>query len=447
MKISRSPAALAAVGTLFISLAAPARASAAPSDAADDAEEAAPPAAAAPATDEPAKVAPSATPAQQSEEPKTDAPYVGFAPPPAPLQFENANASIRFGLLAQPQFEMVGAQDADSTTKNLFLRRIRFMVGGTLFKSFEYFFDTDYPDLFKSDPGNQSGGTGKNAPGMNVQDAFVTFKPLENLLKVDAGYMLPPLSHNGVQGAATLFGSDYFVNTFRRNISSNIDPFGSSGQSPVGRDAGVQLRGLVLNDHVEYRVGVFQGTRQGPLPANGGANAVVGGNNFFRMAARVQVNILDAEPGFFYQGTYLGAKNILSVGAFYDFEDHYKYAGADAFLELPAGPGTVNAQVNYVQWDGGSFIGNDKLPKAKAFMAQAGYLINPIMLSPILSAEKLTAANPTIVSPSETRYGGGVAFWPYGHNVNLKAFFTKVHRDPALHDFNQINVQWQLYFY
>ncbi|MEO8900303.1 MAG: hypothetical protein ABI488_01765 [Polyangiaceae bacterium] len=54
---------------------------------------------------------------------------------------------------------------------------------------------------------------------MNVQDAFVTFKPAANLIKVDAGFMLPPLSHNGVQGAATLYGGDYFVNTFRRNIS------------------------------------------------------------------------------------------------------------------------------------------------------------------------------------------------------------------------------------
>ncbi len=378
--------------------------------------------------------------------PVPPAPYVGFAPSPAPLRIENGNASLQLGLLAQPQFEMAGAPDADSTTKNLFLRRIRFMLGGTLFKDLEYFFDTDYPDLFKVDPANQSGGTGKNAPGLNVQDAFVTFRPVGNLIKADAGFMLPPLSHNAVQGAGTLYSSDYFVNSFRRNVLSNLDPFGSSGQSPAGRDLGVQLRGLVLGDHLEYRAGLFQGVRVGPLPAMGmGTAGVVGGNNFFRVAARLQVNVLDAEPGYFYQGTYLGTKKILSFGGFYDFEDQYKFRGVDAIIDLPAGPGIITAQANFVQWDGGNFIMT--LPEATALMAEAGYLVRAIMLSPIARVERLSFSRPTAASPSEDRYGGGLAFWPYGHNSNLKAFFARVHRDPAPHDFNQINVQWQLFFY
>ena len=44
--------------------------------------------------------------------------------------------------------------------------------------------------------------------------------------------------------------------------------------------------------------------------------AVVGGVNPFRLAARLQINLLDGEPGFFYQGTYLGAKRIFSIGGF-----------------------------------------------------------------------------------------------------------------------------------
>jgi hypothetical protein len=425
MKLRRGAPALAAVALLFLNLRASAQTSA-------------------PSSDEPKEAAPPATAGPLA----TAAPYVGFAPPPDPLRIENssASASIQFGFLAQPQFEMVGAPDADLTTKNLFLRRIRFMVGGRVLKNFDYFFDTDYPDLFKVDPANQSGGTGKNAPGLNVQDAFVTFKPAGNLFKADTGFMLPPLSHNGVQGAGTLYGPDYFVNTFRRNVLSNIDPFGSSGQSPAGRDLGVQVRGLVLEDHLEYRVGIFQGERVGPLPAMGtGTAGVVGGNNFFRVATRVQVNVLDAESGFFYQGTYLGTKKILSFGAFYDFEDQYKYKGVDAIVDLPAGPGIVTAQADFVQWDGGNFL--QTLPKSTALMAEAGYLIRPIMLSPIGRVERLSVAQPTAVSPNEDRYGGGVAFWPYGHTSNIKAFYAHVHRDPAPHDFSQLNVQWQLYFY
>ncbi len=47
---------------------------------------------------------------------------------------------------------MAGAPDANLTTKNLFLRRFRFMVGGTIFKSLEFFFQMDWPNLFKLDP-------------------------------------------------------------------------------------------------------------------------------------------------------------------------------------------------------------------------------------------------------------------------------------------------------
>ena len=394
------------------------------------------------ATTVPSPPAPSSEPANRD----ASKPYVGFVPPPNPLRLENSSASVQIGLLAQPQFEMVGAPDAESTSKNLFLRRIRLMVGGTLFNYFEYFFDTDYPDLFKVDSADQTAGTGKNSPGLNVQDAFVTFKPIHDYIKLDAGFMLPPLSHNAVQGAGTLYGWDYFINTFRRNVLSNVDPFGSSGQSPVGRDLGVQLRGLVLGDHLEYRLGMFQGVRVGPLPAMGmGTSGVAEANNFFRVAARLQVNILDAEPGFFYQGTYLGQKKILSLGGFYDFQDDYKSWGADVILDLPAGPGIVTAQANLVRWDGGNFIST--LPKATAIMGEAGYLIQPIMLSPIARVEYLDADQPTATAPSEGRYGGGLAFWPFGHNSNLKAFFTHVHRDPAPHDYNQINVQWQLFFY
>jgi hypothetical protein len=411
----------------------------------------------------PAAPSKDATPPAASKEPSA-VPYVGFAPPAAPLRIESPSASIQFGLLAQPQLEVAGAPDAEKTSKNLFLHRIRFIVGGTLFSSFEYFFDIDYPDLFKLDTFNTAGGTGKNAPGLNVQDAFVTAKPAANLLKIDAGFMLPPYSHNALQGAGTLYGPDYFVNSHRRNVISNIDPFGSTGQSPQGRDAGVQVRGLLLDDHIEYRAGLFQGLRVGPEPQTMSQQAQVGALNVFRVAARLQINLLDAETGYFYQGTYLGTKKIASVGGFYDFQDTYKSFGADAFLDLPAGPGIVTAQANYVGWDGGAPNGDvgaavtklQALPKSTAMMFEAGYLIRAIMLSPTVRVERLTVDQPTAVNPSEDRFGGGLSFWPYGHNSNIKAFFARVHRDPCgtkegcvsgTHDFNQINLQWQVYFY
>jgi hypothetical protein len=369
---------------------------------------------------------------------------VGFATPVTSPRFENSTMSLKLGLIAQPQLEIAGAPDAEKTTKNLYLRRAGLLVSGTVLDSVDYFFSVDYPNLFKVDPTNQTGGTGKNAPGLNVQDVIVTYKPIGSLLKVDAGFMLPALSHNALQGAGTLYSWDYFVNSFRRNVLSSLDPFSSNGQSPAGRDGGVQLRGLVLDDHLEYRVGLFQGLRVGPLPAAQDTEAEVGGVNFFRVAARLQVNVLDAEPGFFYQGTYLGTKRILSFGAFYDFQDEYKALGGDVILDLPAGPGVLTAQANVIVWDGGNFI--QALAKHTAIMAEAGYLFRPLMLSPIVRFERLISDELTAALPSEDRYGGGLAFWPFGHNSNIKGFFTRVHRVPAPEDFNQVNVQWQLFF-
>jgi hypothetical protein len=400
--------------------------------------------------------APAPVEVEAASEPPATNPYVPFAPPPGPMRVEVPGASIQFGILAQPQFEVAGAPDADKTTKNIFLRRLRFMVGGTLFKTIEFFVQTDWPNLFKLDPSDTM-VFDKNGPGLNIQDAYVTYKPVGELIKVDAGFMLPPVSHNSLESAAKLYGPDYFVNSFRRNVTGIADPFTSSGQSPVGRDAGVQLRVLALNGHIDFRGGAFQGHRVGAVPQSTMTPAVVGGLNAPRATLRLQINLLDAEPGFFYQGTYLGAKKVISIGGFYDFQDKYKYFGGNVFVDLPVGPGILTAQFDGVHWDGGTFL---TLGKATVYMGELGYLIGPIMLSPIARIERLVTPlvpmdpsmpNSALIAdpsnPSEDRYGGGLAFWPYGHNSNLKAFFTRVHRDPGRHDFNVITVQWQVYVY
>jgi hypothetical protein len=370
---------------------------------------------------------------------------VGFAPPPSAARIDSPNASIQFGVLLQPQFELAGSPDATRTSKNLFLRRARFIVGGTLFKSLEYFFQVDYPNLFKFDPSDTM-AFDKNAPGLNIQDAFVTYKPLGELIKLDAGFMLPPLSHNSLESAAKLYGPDYFVNTFRRYVTNNTDPFRASGQSPVGRDAGVQARFLFLNGHFDLRAGLFMGRRTAPTPADAMNPAVVAGTNFFRTSARLQINLLDAEPGFFYQGTYLGARKILSLGAFYEFQNEYKYYGADLIADVPFGPGIFTAQANFGQWDGGTWL---QLTKSRVYMVEAGYVIGPLMLSPIVHFERLTAFTPAPDAsiPSEDRLGGGLVFWPYGHNSNLKFFYTRVRRTPSDHAFDVVNLQWQVYYF
>jgi hypothetical protein len=356
-------------------------------------------------------------------------------PAPAPLKLDSENVKLKLGLLLQPQYEMAGNASLNGVSHNLFVRRIRLLAGATLFDRFEIFFDTDYPDLFKAAP-----DTGfKNTPGMNVQDAFGTFKAVGDALKIDMGYMLPPSTHNADQGAGTLYSWDYFNNSFR-----NSNSFNSSGP-PVGRDAGVQLRGLVLDGHLEYRAGLFQGRRNAPI-----MDGNVGARNFFRFAARVQGNLLDPETGFFYAGTYLGTKKVLSLGATVDVQNDYIHWGGDVFLDLPLGPGVATAQVNVAHYDGDDFLvpgGATTAPLAKqtSVMAEAGYLIDAIDLSPIVRFERQWIS-PT--SSHETRVAAGLAFWPYSHGFNVKAFYQRIIPDAeGQHGYNQINLQTQVYVF
>ncbi len=362
-----------------------------------------------------------------------------LVPPSAsPLRIDGPNGtSIRIGLLLQPQLQAVNNATLSGYSKNLYLRRTRILLGGTLLSNIEFFVDTDYPNLFL----DNNAGTAtapdfvKNTPGMNVQDAFVTFKALGDMLKVDAGYMLPPMAHNALQGAGTLYSFDYFSYTFQ-HLGAGI--FGNSGNS-VGRDAGVQLRGLLVDGHIEYRLGLFQGRRDNETTSD------VAAHNFFRVTGRLQINLFDAEPGFFYAGTYLGAKKIVSIGGSYDFQDSYKYFAVDGIVDMPLGPGVVTGQVNLAHWDGGTFI--PTLTKQTALMGEAGYSIAEVRLNPILRVEQLWPTG----GANQTRIGGGVAFWPYGHNSNVKAFYAHVTTDgtggAASGSFNQFNLQWQVYFF
>jgi len=372
--------------------------------------------------------------------PPAPAPAAGLkpiAPTAPPFKIETPAGAVRLGILMQPQYEAAGDVTRNGLQSNLYLRRIRLLVGGTLFGVIDYFIETDSPNTLKA----VAGGTAmaptylKTTNAMVIQDAFATVKPMGDLIKVDAGFMLPPMAHNAIQGATTLYGWDYYAYTFQHSVGANANAFGTAA-GPVGRDLGVQLRGLVMDGHIEYRAGLFQGIR------NAQTASEQGGRNFFRAMARVQINLLDPEPGFFYSGTYFGAKRILSVGGSYDFQDKYKYFAFDAFADMPAGPGVATAQVNFGHWDGGTYI--PTLIKQNAIMGEAGYNLAGLKVSPIVRYEHLSGSTGV---PTQARYAGGLAYWPYGHNSNLKVFYTRLQQTGALHGANQINAQWQIFFF
>jgi hypothetical protein len=163
----------------------------------------------------------------------------------------------------------------------------------------------------------------------------------------------------------------------------------------------------------------------------------------FRTTGRVQINVFEPETGFFYAGSYLGSKTLLSIGGAFDFQDDYKYFAGDVTADLPVGGNVATAQVNVAHWDGGDFLPG--LINQTAIMAEAGFHISAAQLAPIVRFERLMFGDEE--AGEQTRLGLGLAYFPSGHNLNIKAFYTNLTVEDADHAAHQFNLQGQLYVF
>jgi hypothetical protein len=329
----------------------------------------------------------------------------------------NDNINIKFGLLLQGWAD----EQQDATTRgyaqNLFLRRIRFLVGGQITPNISFFYETDNPNDGKA-PKNL--GT-----GFITQDAFLEWKPTgSNAFIVDGGLFLPPLCRNCLVSAATILPLDYNSWSFVESAAT---------QSVVGRDTGFQVKGYVVNGgHLEYRAAIFQGLR------------VAGSRNAFRTSGRVQYNVFDTEAGYVYPGVYLGNKHILALGLGTDRQSGYKAYTTDAFLSQPFGKNALNADVTLYRFDGGTFL--TAIPRQSDMSAEAGYYFAGVKLQPFARYEKQHFSTASLHKNNNHREAVGLTYFPYGANFNVKGQFARV--DPRVgNKTNEYTVQMQFFYY
>jgi hypothetical protein len=136
-------------------------------------------------------------------------------------------SSLKLGALTQVQAEWLDDADRSGTAQNLFVRRIRVLLGGKLGERVSFFLDTDSPNLGK---GGADGR--KNEATLYIQDLVVTYEA-SPAVKVEGGMLLLPLAYKTGQSAATLLAVDYGPHSF---VAS------SPTQCRVGRDHGLQGR-------------------------------------------------------------------------------------------------------------------------------------------------------------------------------------------------------------
>jgi len=329
--------------------------------------------------------------------------------PPAIAQWQitspDGNSSVKFGYLFQgrAEWEHFGSDASDTTSQNLYLRRLRLLVGGKINDHLTFFAETDAPNLGK---GAASTAGTKDYPDMFLQDAMATWTAQDALL-LDVGLLLTPGAYNHIQSAATLLALDYSPYTFVEGTPLN---------EKIGRDVGVQARGVLFQKHIEYRAALLQGLR--------GSYA----QNSFRMAGHLAFTPFEAANTLFYNGTSVGKKKALSVGVGGDAQRDYRNIFADLFVDYPFnGAQAVTLQGELSQYDGGDFLGA-ALYKQKIYMVEAGLTFIPQKLTPFVQVAG-KAFDDEAQGKDERSLQIGLAYWLDGHKSNVKAGYTRLKKD------------------
>ncbi|PYQ00289.1 MAG: hypothetical protein DMF83_28435, partial [Acidobacteria bacterium] len=79
--------------------------------------------------------------------------------------------NVKFGMLVQAQADWTQDAATSGYQENLFIRRVRFLVGGQVAPKVTFFFETDNPNL-----GKTVSGTKNISTGFTVQDAYLEWK-------------------------------------------------------------------------------------------------------------------------------------------------------------------------------------------------------------------------------------------------------------------------------
>jgi hypothetical protein len=337
------------------------------------------------------------------------------APAAAQLQWSSKDGSQSFkvGLLGQMQAEEADVAGSDDTSKNLSFRRLRLIMGFNLSDKLSIFVDTDSPNLGKATAGVKDTGN------IFIQDFAATYK-FAQAFQLDGGLLLMEQDYNHNQSAASLMTLDYGAYTFNESTPTT---------SRTGRDYGLRARGYVADDHLEYRLGIYQGVR--------GTN----NSNEFRYAGRLMYTFFTPQVGLFYRGTSLGKTHSLSIGGSFDKQEEYHNYAGDFYLDQPLGGGnSLVLQGDYNQIDGGKFL--TTLPKQDDVLIEAGVYFASVKLQPFIQYASEDFKDPLRID--ETRDTFGIAYFLAGHNDNVKLSYTRI--EPKHGDSRkQINLQWQVF--
>jgi hypothetical protein len=205
----------------------------------------------------------------------------------------------------------------DSSVDGFALDSIRLYVNGSVTDTIKFTFNTEYQ------------GSGKNTVG--VLDAIGRFE-FSDGFNIWAGRFLPPSDR------ANLYGP-YYANDWAPYADHVADFYPDVA---TGRDNGVAYWGQF--GILKVQVGVFDG---------GSLNSAVADTSKLLTAGRLTLDFWDPEPGYYFNGTYYGEKDLLSLGLVAQNQDSKTAWDVEGLMEkkLP-NLGAVSVEAEYQKDNG-----------------------------------------------------------------------------------------------
>src|SRR5438128_1237882 len=169
-----------------------------------------------------------------------------------PIPIEGATLNISVQVQTQALINENGAPNGKDPSYDIYVRRTRLLANGDINQNFSYLIQVDNANFGKF--GNFTGRA-------IVQDAWIGWAPTGitggNVLYIDAGLLLIPISHHLLESTTNFITADVHTDEFR---------FPGNG-FPALRETGVQLRGWWLDKKIGFRGRVPE------LPAERGSGA------------------------------------------------------------------------------------------------------------------------------------------------------------------------------
>jgi hypothetical protein len=268
-----------------------------------------------------AQSGPQAEKDQQAEKPPPTSPVPVFATLGPSREIKLAeNTWFRFGAQVQAwwkaqQDRLQGSPNDGTYAMDYYCRRCRLFTTGSVVKDVYFNILFESSNLGRGDPTTGvKNPLASNAPGApasvpivaapSVLDAYAQVK-FADVFWLSGGSILLPLSRNGTQPTTTYLSID------TANVTST--PV-LQGNTNVLRDLGFQANGFFLANHLEYRIGVFQGSRQASTPTQ------TASHNGPRFVSYLNFNFWDTETGYVNGGHYYGARKVLGVMGNFDYQ-------------------------------------------------------------------------------------------------------------------------------